>query len=113
MKTALQHPYSPALSSATAHTSIFTRFFNWCASQEKYRFGWLAAIIAGHGCLITPLTLMFVMLGGNQPIAWAFAIGAMGMSLISNLAALPTKFTIPIFFFSLLIDAVLIAAAIL
>lgn len=85
----------------------------WSQSQEQYRFGWLAAIVGGHGCVITPLTLFFVMIAGNQPIAWAFTMGAMAISLIANLAALPTKITIPVFFLSVLIDAVVIASCIL
>ena len=39
---------------------------------------------------------------------WPFAIGAMAIALISNLAAMPTKYTIPIFFLSVVIDIALI-----
>lgn len=104
---ALQHTYKPAYQTAGA-TSVISHFLLWCESQEKYRFGWLASIIASHGCLITPATLFFVMKSGNSPILWAFAIAAMAMSLITNLAALPTKITIPVFFLSILIDVVVI-----
>jgi hypothetical protein len=48
------------------------------------------------------------MLGGNLPIFWPFAIAAIAMSLVVNLAALPTKITIPVFLFSILIDLVVI-----
>ena len=44
-------------------------------------------------------------------VMWPFAIGAMAMALISNLAAMPTKFTIPIFFLSVLIDVTLITVS--
>lgn len=88
--------------------SLVYRFFDWCDSQEESRLGWLAVIIFGHGCIITPLTLGVVMLSGNNFIFWPWTIAAMGMSLVPNLAALPTKITIPIFFLSLLIDLVVI-----
>jgi hypothetical protein len=104
---ALQHPYKPAYQTAGLKPFI-TRFFTWCNSQEKYRLGWLSGIIAGHGCFITPLTLLFVMISGNSPLLWAFVIAAMGMSLITNLAALPTKITIPVFFLSVLIDVIVV-----
>jgi hypothetical protein len=41
-------------------------------------------------------------------VLWAFVIAAMTMSLVTNLAALPTKITIPVFFFSLMIDVAVI-----
>ena len=88
--------------------SVITQFFAWCRNQEPYRYGWLAAIIALHGCVFSPITVLMIALGGNNIILWAMAIGAMGMSLITNLAALPTKITIPVFFVSILIDLVVI-----
>jgi hypothetical protein len=109
---ALQHPYAYSIDRSKKRTNLFTLFINWCKSQEPYRFGWLAAIIAGHGCLITPVTLFFIIISGNSPVYWAFAMAAMGMSLVSNLAALPTKFTIPVFFFSVLIDIVVIISCV-
>jgi len=88
--------------------SFSTRFFKWCIGQEQYRLAWLAAILAIHGCMLTPITVLAVFAGGNSIVMWPFAIGAMAIALISNLAAMPTKYTIPIFFFSVLIDVALI-----
>lgn len=106
---ALQHPGSTIhFPSTTLKPSLLHRFFVWCNMQEKNRLFWLALIITVHGCVITPITLGVVMLFGNNFIFWPWAIGAMGMSLIVNLAALPTKITIPVFFLSLLIDLVII-----
>jgi hypothetical protein len=96
------------LPAKTQKSSLLHRFFGWCRSQEENRLAWLAVIIFGHGCIITPLTLGFVMLSGNNFIFWPWIIAAMGMSLVTNLAALPTKITIPIFFLSLLIDVIVI-----
>jgi hypothetical protein len=90
------------------NVSVVRRFLNWCRSQEENRLLWLGIIVAGHGCVITPLVLLFVMLAGNAMIMWAFVIAAMGMSLVTNLAALPTKVTLPVFFLSILIDVVVI-----
>ncbi|RYY88184.1 MAG: hypothetical protein EOO15_09735 [Chitinophagaceae bacterium] len=95
--------YVPALRPSAA-----TRFFNWCADQEKYRFGWLAAIIAIHGCALTPITLFAIILSGSSIALWATALVAMCAALVSNLAAQPTKVTIPIFFLSVLADIAII-----
>jgi hypothetical protein len=92
--------------------NVFLRFFDWCSSQEKFRLGWVASILGSHGCIITPITLFVVVLGGNNIIYWMAAIVAMMMSLVTNLAALPTKITIPVFALSLVIDLVLIVACI-
>src|SRR2546421_8502716 len=81
--------------------SLLKQFFSWCKAQEKNRLGWLAVVLTGHGCIITPLTVFVIILTGNNMFFWAIAIAAISMSLITNLAALPTKITIPVFFFSL------------
>jgi hypothetical protein len=113
MKTLQTSVGSIQLTARTEKTPVIRRFFAWCDQQEKYRLAWLGAIVTGHGCVITPLTLGFVMLAGNNFIFWPLAIAAMGMSLITNLAAMPTKVTIPVFFLSLLIDLVIIVNCIL
>jgi hypothetical protein len=105
---ALQHPYAPAYHESVKEKPLIGRFVDWCNSQEKYRLGWLSATIAGHGCFLTPITLFFVMVSGNSMLLWGVVIAAMGMSLVTNLAALPTKITIPVFFFSVLIDVIVI-----
>jgi len=73
---------------------------------------WAAIGIAGHGCAFTILTLLVILFTGNHFIFWPFAIGAMAMTVVVNLAALPARITIPIFFLSLIIDAVIIAMCI-
>lgn len=92
--------------------SLVHRFFAWCRTQEEKRLLWLAVIVFVHGCIITPITAMFVLLGGNNIVWWPPLIGAMGMSLVTNLAAMPTKITIPVFFLSLVIDLAIIIACI-
>lgn len=100
----LQQAYNLDFPVAVKKEPVFSRLIHWAESQEKYRFGWVGGILAAHGCIITPLTLLAVVYGGNNIALWVAVILAMGISLISNLAALPTKYTIPIFFFSILID---------
>ena len=105
----LHHPYQSVHFKTESKRTIVYRFFAWCSAQEKNRIAWLAVILTAHGCIITPLTLLFVMLSGNNMVFWPMVIGAMTMALVVNLAALPTKITIPIFFLSLVIDLVVIA----
>ncbi|MCS3800628.1 hypothetical protein [Niastella sp. OAS944] len=93
-------------------TSVFSRFINWCKGQQENRLIWLGVVVAGHGCVITPLTVLAVVMAGNSLVLFMLAIFAMAISLITNLAALPTKITIPAFALSILIDVgILITAA--
>ena len=110
METTVKHIYAHPLH--TSKTSLFKKFINWCDSQEKYRFGWLAAAITLHGCVLTIITMFAVVLAGNHFIFWPFIIGGMGITLIVNLAAMPTKITIPVFFFSVLVDLASIVSCI-
>ena len=107
----IQQIYNPGLVRAEKRQSIFSRFLDWCDRQETTRFGWTAAIITLHGCFLTPITVATVAMTSNSLALWGAAIGAMGMALITNLSALPTKVTIPVFILSVLIDISVVAMA--
>ena len=83
----------------------------WCKGQEKNRLMWLGIILTGHGCLLTPITVMVVLLGGTNIYLFIAALVAMGMSLVTNLAAMPTRITLPVFFFTILMDIVIMISA--
>ncbi|RYZ23366.1 MAG: hypothetical protein EOO16_05115 [Chitinophagaceae bacterium] len=101
---------SVSLQAASAQPGAFARFINWADGQEQYRFGWVAGILAAHGCVMTPITLIAIVLGGNNIFLWVAAIVAMGAALVANLAAQPMKVTIPVFFTSLVVDLAIIAS---
>lgn len=92
--------------------SVISRFMNWCEGQEKFRFGWLAAVLAIHGCALTPITLFAIILAGTNIAFFISALVAMGLALVTNLAAMPTKITIPVFFLSIAIDIAIIISCV-
>ena len=106
METTVRHLYAHEVD--TTNVSVWKKFITWCGKQEKYRLGWLAVALGLHGCVLTIFTMFAVILAGNHFIFWPFVIGAMGITLITNLAAMPTKITIPVFFFSVLVDLIII-----
>jgi hypothetical protein len=108
METAIHQSITTVYSPAPTRTSLYRRFINWCAGQEEYRFGWLGAALVAHGCLFTPLTMFSLILSGNNIFMWVLAIMAMMMTLVTNLAALPAKITIPVFLSSILMDITII-----
>ncbi|RYY16343.1 MAG: hypothetical protein EOO04_27110 [Chitinophagaceae bacterium] len=94
-----------------AKTSIVSRFMNWADNQQESRLMWLGLSLAGHGCFLTPLTVALIAFTGMNLVLFMAAMIAMTMSLIVNLAALPTKITIPVLVLSILIDIVVIISA--
>lgn len=109
METTIQQAFAPTYSQSAAKKSLWKRFISWADSQEENRFGWTAFAIAGHGCVFTIITIAVILATGNNFIFWPFAIAAMATSLITNLAAMPTKITIPTLFITVLIDVAIIA----
>ena len=104
----LQQIYNPSYAADRSKQSTVAQFFAWCKGQEEYRYGWLAVIIALHGCVLSPITVLAISLGSNNIILWCMALGAMAIALVTNLAAMPTRITIPVFFFSVIIDLTVI-----
>jgi len=94
--------------------SFFSKFIDWCRNQEEDRLFWLAISLTIHGCILVPIAILAVMLAGNALGLFMLVLISMGMSLVANLAAMPTKITIPIFALSILIDiGVFIACAVI
>lgn len=109
MATTTFHPAMAAgYSEKNTKTSILKRFLNWCEAQQPNRLLWLGVALSAHGCIITPLTVMAVLLAGTNMYLFIIAIVSMGASLVTNLAALPTKITIPVFILSTLVDIAII-----
>jgi hypothetical protein len=111
MNTTFEHVIDSSVSNSPV--SVWKSFTSWTVAQEKNRFLWLALGVVAHGCVITIFTMLAIMFSGNNFIYWPFAIAAMTMTVVSNLAAMPTKITIPVFFFSVLIDVAIILLCII
>lgn len=101
---------NPTLHSVYSRSSenVFSRFMTWCNNQQENRLLWLGITLTGHGCVITPLTIMAVLLAGTNMFLFITVLAAMGLSLVTNLAALPTRITIPVFILTILVDLVVI-----
>ena len=92
--------------------SLLKKIMNWCNCQEKNRLLWLGIALTAHGCIITPVTIMAVLFAGNSMFLFVLALVAMGATLVTNLAAMPTKITIPVFILSTLIDIAIIVSCV-
>jgi hypothetical protein len=92
--------------------SLWSQFIDYADKQQSKRLLWAAIGILGHGTIFTILTFATVLLLGNDITLLAITCFTMTMVVVVNLAALPTKYTVPIFFLSLLIDLGVIISAI-
>lgn len=98
----------PVVSNSQA--GYWARFINFTNAQERNRFGWLAAGITLQGCVIAPLTLFAIISNGNPFILWIPCIVTFTVTEIVNLAAMPTRITIPVLFGGIIINALVVLA---
>ena len=66
MDTTITQSYLQNPTDTDNKTSLWKRFISWCDGQEKNRFGWLAATLTIHGCVLTIFTMFAVILSGNN-----------------------------------------------
>ncbi len=97
---------------AVTRKNIFSRFFTWAINEEPNRIGWAAFAMVAHGAVITPITIVIIIISGNYFPFWIITILTMASTVITNLAALPTRYTIPTFFLSIAIDLIVIISCI-
>ena len=108
MKT-IQQTYRPFLE--ITGSAKWKKFLDWATAQDENRYAWLAAGLFGHGCIFAPITLLFTAMSGVNMIFFSLVILSMAAVLVSNLAALPTSYTIPIIFGSVLLNVGVIVAS--
>lgn len=88
------------------------KFFTWAAGLEEQRLPLLAGMLTVHGCITVPVTMGLLLASG----AGLFLLGVMVFTtfavLVTNLAALPTKITVPTYVFVTAIHLALIAISI-
>lgn len=110
--TGNQNIHYPTFTGAsTGNLNLLQRFMAFAEGQQSSRLLWVGLGLMLHGCLLTPVTALIILFNGHQFPLIITCIAAMTMVVVPNLAAMPTKYTVPLFFLSLLIDLVLIITA--
>ncbi len=77
--------------------SVLQMFNEWTISQEFYRMPYVAAMLIIHGSVVIPVYLWAMHLSGDNGAHFILLTVLTFCILISNLAAMPTKITIPIY----------------
>jgi hypothetical protein len=93
--------------------SFITKFLQWADRQQYERLFWLAFTLMFHACVLTPITALVASTSSNSFLVIIGAIVSISMIVITGLAALPTRITIPTFFISVLLDLALIGYALI
>src|SRR6478735_8998738 len=92
-----------------AQENVFSRFIDWCKQQEDSRMMWLGMSYLMQIGMALPCTLAAILfLGNNSFPLWIFACVINVPVLAINLAAQPTKFTIPTLFFAWAVNLMII-----
>ena len=93
-------------------SAAWHKLIAYAEAQEERRFLWAAISLLGHGTFFTIGTMAVVLFTGNNFVLLTVTCLSMAMVLVVNLAALPTKYVVPVFFLSLLADIVVIVTAV-
>jgi hypothetical protein len=89
--------------------NVFKKFLTWCEAQENDRFLWLAVTCFAQIGMTLPATAFFILFfGGNNLLLWIVMVAVNVPVLVLNLAALPTKTTLPFIFSGWLTQAIII-----
>ena len=93
------------------YESVFVRILSWAKDEEKNRIAWLGISITIMTAVFFPITMVSILLHGAS---FTLIIGSMFsliLVVVPNLAALPTRYTIPAFFTGIVIDIFIIIAS--
>ena len=89
----------------SARPSAFARFFRWAESQDQINHvSWVGISVTLMSAVIFPATMAAILLNGASFGLIIVAMVSLVLVVVTNLAALPTKYTIPFLFLGGLID---------
>jgi hypothetical protein len=92
--------------------SAFTRFFIWAANEDaEHHIAWVGVSITAMATVFFPLTMSVVLMNDAQFGLIIGAMAALVLVVVSNLAAMETKYTIPLFFLGVFTDVVIVVAS--
>jgi len=88
-------------------------FIEWATGQDKeHHFAWTGISLLATAAVLFPLTMTFILINGAAFPLMMIAMLALVLVVVLNLAAMPTRYTIPAFFLGALIDTGVIIATI-
>ena len=112
--TILQQNNINSYNGAAKSHSVINRFINWCTVQDAdHHIAWAGVSLIATTAVLFPLTMAVTLLSGASFQLIIAAMVALVLVAVLNLAALPTRYTIPAFALGVLIDAGVIITSLL
>ena len=111
MQAITYHSNYKSLPAQRSHNNVLTRLTAWIISEEKNRIAWVGISITAMAAIFFPITMSAILFNGAVFPLIMGAMASLALVVITNLAALPTKYTIPAFILGILTDIVLIVVS--
>jgi len=100
--------YRPAVS----HPSLIGRFFDWAENEDvTHHIGWVGFSITVMTAFFFPITMFSILMNGASFGLIVAAMVPLVLVFVTNLAALPTKYTIPFLFVGVLAELAIIVVS--
>ncbi|SRR5579871_119810 len=97
---------------AARRKSAISRFFQWAAKEDaEHHIGWVGATVTSMTAVFFPLTMAAILINGGAFGLIIVAMASLALVVITNLAALSTKYTIPFFFLGVLTNIAVVVAS--
>jgi hypothetical protein len=97
--------YRPAVS----HPNLIERFFDWAENEDvTHHVGWVGFSILVMTAFFFPITMFAILMNGASFGLIVAAMVPLVLVFVTNLAALPTKYTIPFLFVGVLAELAII-----
>ena len=95
---------------AVKRPSALARFLKWAEAEDKeHHVGWVGITVTVMSAVCFPLCMAVILWNGAGFGLIIAAMVSLSLVVVANLAALPTKYTIPFFFLGIVMDIAVIA----
>jgi hypothetical protein len=97
-------------SSRTQTPGILSKYFSFVDSQKANSIAWWLGSLLLHGCILVPLTFLFVYSsGGPAALFLMISMGAFFVNVIANMGGAGFRFTFSSLVLSVILHAIMVA----
>jgi hypothetical protein len=98
----------PAYTPAAGHPSLIERFLDWATKEDvKHHIGWVGLSIIVMTAVFFPITMAAILFNGASFGLIVASMVPLVLVFVTNLAALPTRYTIPSLFVGVLAELII------
>lgn len=114
MAHSIQHAAKFDYTAQVLQKPFASKFISWCANEEsEHHFMWTGIALVTQGAVLFPFTMLSMFIAGAPFWLLLLPIISLGIVVVPNLAALNTKYTIPIYLLSIVLNILALIIAFL